>query len=207
MKIDHLGEFAFMHDTFTTHDISQICDVFMSTVAHWIDEGKLKAFRTPGGHRRVSRTDLIDFLSTYNIPIPDTLILKKKILIVNNDPHLTKSITHSLKKKDPNAIIQTAPDGFEAGKTFATFSPDVVLLDVVRPGLDGLQVCRDIRRDPRTTNISILILAKVDDKALKKEIEKLNVQGTFFKPFNIPSLVETIFQQKRSNGHKNGHTK
>ncbi|RLD16155.1 MAG: hypothetical protein DRI36_06100, partial [Caldiserica bacterium] len=57
--------------TFTTFDIAKILDVYPSTVAKWIDKGELNAFTTPGGHRRVRKSDLVSFLKKHNIPVPD----------------------------------------------------------------------------------------------------------------------------------------
>ena len=56
--------------TYTTHDIAKFCDVYPSTAANWIREGKLKSYHTAGGHNRGSREDLLSFLSRLNIPIP-----------------------------------------------------------------------------------------------------------------------------------------
>ncbi|MFH1380439.1 MAG: helix-turn-helix domain-containing protein [bacterium] len=54
----------------TTFQISQFCNVNISTVIHWINTSKLKAYRTPGGHRRVSKENFIEFLKQYSMPIP-----------------------------------------------------------------------------------------------------------------------------------------
>jgi len=78
--------------TYTTFYISKICDVYPTTVANWIDEGKLKAFTTPGGHRRVSADDLKEFLKKYNMPVPEKLFSngKKKVLAVDDDKAVLK---------------------------------------------------------------------------------------------------------------------
>ena len=55
---------------YTTFEISQICQVNPTTVQNWVKEGKLKAFVTPGGHRRIQREDLLAFLKEFGMPIP-----------------------------------------------------------------------------------------------------------------------------------------
>src|SRR3989338_3939410 len=57
----------------TTFEVSKICGVVHSTVSNWIDEGKLNAYRTPGGHRRIRKNDLLLFLKLYEISLPEAL--------------------------------------------------------------------------------------------------------------------------------------
>ena len=73
----------------TTGDIAAYCHVTDRAVLKWIEEGKLKAYRTPGSHSRVNIEDFLAFLKEYNMPIPkdferDASALKK-ILVVDDD--------------------------------------------------------------------------------------------------------------------------
>src|SRR5262245_35885100 len=88
-------------ETFTTFEISRFCNVFVTTVANWIDEGKLPAYRTPGGHRRVMRRDLLEFMAKYNIPIPDDLSgdHETKVLVVDDDPDMIQIVTDALLRQ------------------------------------------------------------------------------------------------------------
>lgn len=68
---------------FTTFQISKLCKADISTVTDWIDRGKLPAYRTPGGHRRIKIDDFITFLKKFNMPVPEEIgyYAKPKILI------------------------------------------------------------------------------------------------------------------------------
>ena len=74
-------------ESLTTKNIAEYCQVTQRTVVQWVNEDKLKFFRTPGKHIRVDRKDFLDFLKEYRMPVPDELIAssqesgKKKILI------------------------------------------------------------------------------------------------------------------------------
>jgi excisionase family DNA binding protein len=61
-------------EVFTTHDAAKMMHVDPSSVSKWIDRGILTAYRTPGGHRRIRRTDMVTFLKTHDMPIPTELI-------------------------------------------------------------------------------------------------------------------------------------
>ena len=79
----------------TTFDISKIIDVYPTTVANWIDRGKLKAFKTPVGHRKVTKTDLLAFLKKYNMPI--VTVKQKKQLIVYAPTHRCQGERRKIK--------------------------------------------------------------------------------------------------------------
>src|SRR5580693_2953716 len=81
----------------TTGEIAKYCHVTHRGVLKWVESGKLKAYRTPGQHSRVSVEDFLVFLKTYNMPIPVELepaSLLKKVLIVDDD----RGIVYSLRR-------------------------------------------------------------------------------------------------------------
>lgn len=183
-----------MGKTYTTFEISQYLNVFMSTVAKWIDDGKLNAFRTPGGHRRVTRADLLQFLKTYNMPVPQELIEKEKprILIVEDNAELSKMLSEAMKLLKYPVDIEMAKDGFEAGKHVIGFKPHLVILDVILPGQDGLQVCQDIRNDPEIAETPVIIITGCCDGAVKTASEKLKIDGFFLKPLKLKKLIKAV---------------
>src|SRR4051812_18411103 len=58
----------------TTFEGSRICGVVHSTISKWVDEGKLNAFKTPGGHRRIRNQDLMIFLKLYDMSVPPQIL-------------------------------------------------------------------------------------------------------------------------------------
>lgn len=182
-----------MKEMFTTFEISQFCDVFMTTVANWIDNGKLPAHRTPGGHRRVKRQDLLAFLTRYGMPVPEELLekMERKVLIVDDDLH-TVELLQKAFAQSPNLVLRTARDGFEAGKQVVVFRPHVLIIDVVLPVLDGLQVCQNMKRDPVTRDIRIIVCTGHSDEATRRDFEKLGVDLYLEKPLDLRSLLSQV---------------
>lgn len=72
---------------FTTFEVADVCNVTPVTIQNWIDKGWLRAYRTPGGHRRVIREDLLAFLDSRNIPytLSEQIPPLPRILIVDNE--------------------------------------------------------------------------------------------------------------------------
>jgi excisionase family DNA binding protein len=104
-------------DIFTTNDIAQMLKVDISTVIDWVDRGRLPAYRTPGGHRRVKRTDLFAFIQNHKLPFPEELSRPTKIiLLVEDDKDFRKMIRGYVEEASLPVKIEEAEDGFMAGK-------------------------------------------------------------------------------------------
>lgn len=178
----------------TTGQIAQYCHVSHRAVLQWVASGKLKAYRTPGNHSRVSVDDFLAFLHQYSMPVPAQLqlpVCQKKVLIVDDDRGIVSSIQRMLTLEN-KYIIEVAYNGFEAGKKFATFSPDLIILDIRMPGMDGYQVCANIRSDPKNKNIKILAISGVSENDEIKKIMDLGADDYLGKPFSNIILMERI---------------
>lgn len=179
---------------FTTYEVSRYCSVDLSTVINWIEQGKLLAYKTPGGHRRVKEEDLVHFLKEYHMPIPGDLVKKEKrrILIVDDDRVVVDLIVRALKKLKRKCEVDTAFDGFEAGRKLITFEPDLVILDLMLPGIDGFKVCKNIRKDKKTKHIKVLAITGYDSPENRKKIFASGANDYLAKPLEVDDLLEHV---------------
>lgn len=178
----------------TTGQIAQYCHVSHRAVLKWVASGKLKAYRTPGNHSRVSIEDFIAFLKQYDMPVPlefQATIILKKILIVDDDRGIVNSLHRALALEN-KYNINIAYDGFEAGKKFVAFRPQLIILDIHMPGLDGYQVCANIRSDPNNNEVKILAISGVSEPEEIKKIMDLGANDYLSKPFSNKILKEKI---------------
>ncbi len=170
----------------TTGEIADHCHVSDRAVLKWIEEGKLKSYQTPGNHNRINVEDFIAFLREYNMPVPAEFQEeprgKKKILIVDDDKELVSAIRRALFPIK-GIIIDVAYDGFAAGQKFAEFKPDLVLLDMRMPGLDGYEVCSMIRKDPSGKDVKIIIVSGMMDMDAVEKVAKMGANDFLAKPF------------------------
>ncbi len=125
--------------------------------------------------------------------------MRKKILVVDDDAELVELIGFNLKQA--GFSIGTACNGVEAIKKAHSLEPDLIVLDVMMPELDGFAVCEILRRDPLTARLPILMLT-----ALSSELGRLAGLGSgatdfVTKPFSPRLLVQRIEEllQKTSN--------
>ncbi|MDD5066699.1 MAG: response regulator [bacterium] len=180
---------------FTTFDIARLLDVYPTTVAKWIDEKRLKAFITPGGHRRVDSESLYGFLKKHDMPIPPELKHletkgEKRVLIIDDNVKLSKHVEKELKHKDKKIVTFLASDGFQAGQAVSDFKPDVMLLDIMLPGMDGFKVCQLIREKDK--KLKIIAITGYHSEEARKKILAAGADAYFKKPFRIDDLLQEI---------------
>ena len=80
-------------DFYTTHQVSKFCGVYPTTVINWVEEEKLPAYTTPGGHRRIKRDDLIKLMKKNNMPIPEELAKESMRLAAFKIPLPTRFVS------------------------------------------------------------------------------------------------------------------
>jgi len=179
---------------FGTHDIARICNVTPPTVINWIEEGKMPCFTTGGGHRRVWGKDLMAFMRQHNMPVPAELMAQAKLvfLIVDDEEQNRKFIARAVKSSYPDAEIEVAIDGFEAGHKICTLLPTLVVLDIQLPKINGIKVCETMRRDPGLRNIKILAITGCDIEESRTQILAAGADDFLGKPFTLQELDEKI---------------
>ena len=112
---------------------------------------------------------------------------KQRILIVDDDSNIAELISLYLTKECYETLIVN--DGEEALKVFGEFNPHLVLLDLMLPGIDGYQVCREIRTKSQTPGIMLSAKGEVFDKVLGLE---LGADDYMIKPFDSKELVARV---------------
>lgn len=176
----------------TTGEVAQYCQVSPVTVFRWIKEGKLSAHSTPGGHYRVRATDLLAFLAKHSIPV-DTELRRKvagevRILVVDDEQAIVETIVRNLQRLGSQFRFATAYNGFEAGRQLALFSPDLIVLDLMMPGVDGLDVCRQVKGDPTTRHIKILVVTGYSSEQQLQAAREAGADDCLPKPFSGAEL-------------------
>lgn len=179
--------------SFSTSEVAQFCHVTADTIRKWAEAGKIRVFKTPGGHRRIRRDDLIRFLKENNMPIPEELgNAGVKILVVDDEKSVISVIRRFLERAQTPFQIEMAMDGFEAGQLVATFKPDIIFLDLRLPGLDGFEVTRRIKSNPETSNIHIIAMTGYYQGEVANRVLELGADLLIQKPFTPDDLRRAL---------------
>jgi two-component system, OmpR family, response regulator len=144
---------------FTTGEAAKICKVSQQTIIRCFDNGTLKGFRVPGSRfRRIPRDQLYAFMKDNGIPTDALESGKRKVLIVDDDEELVELLS-DVFAKDGRFDIRTANNGFDAGMLVREFRPDLVILDVMLPDINGKEVCQRVRSDESLEAVKIICIS------------------------------------------------
>ena len=124
------------------------------------------------------------------VKIPSNISHTEKILIVDDEKALRLALTECLKTAGFTPIV--ASKGKEALRLIEKHLPALVILDVMMPDMSGLEVCRSIRKNPKTSGIKVIILSARGQEREKEEGLKAGADRYITKPFDYQQLLETI---------------
>jgi excisionase family DNA binding protein len=181
-------------DILTTADIARYCRVTPEGVVKWIHAEKLKAYSTPGGHYRVLKHDFRDFLERFGMPVDREFFAAEhhRILVVDDEPVIVEIIARSLQEDDGGYHIESALDGYEAGYKLGQFRPDLVILDLMMPGMDGFELCRRIRANVATRHTRILAITGYPGGNTLKKIYEVGADLCLVKPLQLQQLRREV---------------
>ncbi len=159
----------------------------------WVKARFLRSFQTGGGQQRILPGDLRVFMASRGMPIPTELLQGAvRIAIVDDMEPVRRALRQSVAALIPGAVIFEAADGFEAGVLIGAHRPHVVLLDLVMPGLNGVEVCRRLRADESLAEVQVVGVTGRRDPALRAELMSLGVHRILDKPVSSGMLAETF---------------
>ncbi|EEF62166.1 response regulator transcription factor [Pedosphaera parvula] len=118
-----------------------------------------------------------------------------KILIVDDLPTEVQLMRSAIASLGHSVVVAT--DGEQAVEMAHRESPDLMLLDVVLPRMDGFQVCRKIKKDPNTSNIQVILISSKTQESDKFWGLKQGANAYIFKPFSPQELVDAVKKNLR----------
>jgi excisionase family DNA binding protein len=173
----------------TTGEVAAAYSVSIPTVKRWIQEGQLKAFKTAGGHYRISRTEFQRFQMVHGVPAVREG--PPRILIVDDDPRVLDLLVVALGLEQ-GYKVEAAQDGYEGLIKVGTFRPHLLILDLRMPGLDGFQVCRRVKANPATHSTKILAITAYAEGNARERILEVGADGFLQKPFQLAALQAEV---------------
>jgi len=171
-------------------EVSKICGVTRATIWRWIKAGELQAAKTAGGHHRILPRDLQYFMDKKKMPVRFRGRNKKRILIVDDDDSIRKFFSRILDREDIE--LAYAADGFDAGIKTVQFEPDLVILDLFMPEMNGFAVCQKIKENNDTASIKIIAISGYNTKENIDRICEFGADDFCPKPLNKQVIIKAI---------------
>ena len=155
----------------STKDAARLLGVSHRTVQLWVENGTLQAWKTAGGHRRITMASVNKLVNERHeatapaapaaLPEPEKS-RRKKVLLVDDDRTLLRLYELELQGWDLPLDVVKAHDGFEALIRIGEQRPDLLVSDLSMPGMDGFRMIRTLRGDAGYGQMAIIVVSGLD---------------------------------------------
>ncbi|WP_197441988.1 response regulator [Thalassoglobus polymorphus] len=181
-----------MKTVFTTGEAAKICKVSQQTIIRCFDSGQLKGFRVPGSKfRRIPRDVLYKFMKDNGIPTDALESGKRKALVVDDDPDLVELLQDVLES-DGRFEVRAVNNGFDAGMMVKEYRPDIIVLDVMLPDINGKEVCQRVRTDPAMDDVKIICISGMVEADKIDSLREAGANDFLQKPFEMETVLERV---------------
>lgn len=174
--------------------VAEICRVSKKTVLNWIYDGAMKAYTTHGGHYRVWPANIKRFLDQSGMDIPFDFVDDRttSILIIDDEPDYAQMLKSAISSELPLVDVTTTDDGYEGLMLIGEIKPNLVILDIKMPKLDGFQVLELLKARKSDHETKVVVVSGYLDEATKAQLSKTVADQTLDKLSDINTMVRTI---------------
>jgi excisionase family DNA binding protein len=175
-------------DWLTLGQAARYLGVAQSTIRKWSDDGRVRAFYTPGGHRRYRRGDLDAFLERSGPGHGQGPV----VLIVDDDEQLRQYVRVALETE--GYAVREAGSAEEGLRILEETTPNLVLLDVMMPQVDGWEMLRRVNEAHGTGTIPVVMFSGKVGEQEAGDAASRGAQGFIGKPFDPQELIDQTKQ-------------
>ena len=157
-------------DDLSTIEVAQMLGLAVRSIQLMVDRGELQAWRTSGGHRRISRASVAQWLASrqdglqdpHSTPAPSFAPNNTRshyhVLLIEDSAHFQNLVSLLLAKHFPKAVLHLANDGISGLTKFGQVQPDCLLVDILLPGIDGAALVTTLKSDPQFARCQLVIV-------------------------------------------------
>ena len=159
-----------MPDTCSTTEAAQRLGMAVRSVQLMVDRGELQAWKTPGGHRRILRSSLEGWLASRGGAVSGTPPAvapggerPMTLLLIEDSVHFQNLISLVVRRELPQAQLHVAADGIAGLALAGRLEPDVLLIDILLPGIDGAALITSLRSHPQFARSRLIVVTALDE--------------------------------------------
>lgn len=158
---------------YSTLEVARLLGMAVRSVQLMVDRGELEAWKTPGGHRRISRTSVEALLARRgpapagntpsNTPSSSPTGGSRRVLLIEDSAHYQNLVGLLLKEEFPELELHTAADGIAGLALYGQLQPELLLVDILLPGIDGAALITSLRSQPAFSGSRLIVVTSLDD--------------------------------------------
>ena len=154
-------------DTCSTREAAKMLGISVRTAQLWVEEGRLSAWKTPGGHRRILKESVLGMINAQGRALSPAGE-RFSVLVVEDDPVQRRLLEALIKRQLPDCDLRLANDGFEGLMRIGEKNPDVLVTDLMMPGLDGFRMLGSLNRMNLTRSMQLVVVTSLDDQQIRE---------------------------------------
>lgn len=174
----------------STRQAAEKLGISLRSAQLWVERGVLKAWKTPGGHRRILR-ESVDAVLADRAKISGHRDGRLSVLVVEDDPPLRR--LYELVMSDwPDLDLRLAVDGFDGLLQVGARMPDLLIADLSMPGMDGFEMIRRLRAEPQLAEMEIVVVSALDPAEIERNGSLPSHIEVLTKPIPFDQLRRTV---------------
>lgn len=198
-KMSHVKPMPDSPDTCSTTEAAQRLGLAVRSVQLMVDRGKLQAWKTPGGHRRILRASLDAWLSgrasaARPAQAPGPAARPLTLLLIEDSAHFQNLIALVVKRELPHAELHIASDGIAGLAMAGRLEPDLLLIDILLPGIDGAALITGLRSHAQFARSRLIVITALDEAQREPYRFALDGVPVVHKPALVTQLPPLLAQ-------------
>jgi len=183
-----------MQDKYMTpKEVSQMLSISVSAVNTLARTGELASILDEDtGLKCFLEEDVLDFARNHDIPLNSSVKNRYRVLIVDDEESFARMLEKWIGTLPYEFEIDIAHNGFQAGYKARQYAPDLIFLDVMMPGVGGVEVVEALKSEPKTRHIRIIGLTGAATETTARRMVRLGAEQVLRKPFTHEDLVNAI---------------
>jgi excisionase family DNA binding protein len=210
---------SLVQDHYTTLEVASMLGLAVRSVQLMVDRNELEAWKTPGGHRRISRASVEQWINARtgaggkspstsqgqgaghdnasgHVAPPSVTRGRgaAQILLIEDSIHFQNLVTLLVNQHFPGAVLHTASDGITGLAMYGQIQPDVLIVDILLPGIDGATLITTLRSHPQFARSRLIVVTSLDETQREPYAFALQGVTVIHKPQLVAELPAVLTQ-------------